>query len=415
MSGYGIVEVDNQITLADGSQRDGFGRLRISDQHTVFDSKHIRGFTEDTFWCSSVGSSGTVLINANASAVDLTVPTTNGAFAIWQTREYFAYQPGKSQQILTTFVFGSAKANCTRRAGYFDANDGVFLEQTTTDVRFVIRSSTSGSPVDKNFAAQSSWNVDKLDGTGASGITLDLSKSQILFIDFQWLGVGRVRCGFVINGALIICHEFYHANTIVGVYCKNPNLPIRYEIRNTALTASNTTLQAICSSVSSEGGRTLRGLELGLNMGSTTKTLASGAWTPLCSVRPRSANVRVPVLPAGYSVATASTNTVLVGLFILRAGGTHTLTGASWQAHPSGQSAVETDIAATALTPGNASLIATAYFSGALKGGTYLSAQESIKACADVAGTADIICLAGWGVGGTALNTVGALTWLEDV
>lgn len=416
MGAFNVVEVDNPVKLADGPLFDGFGRLRASNAESVFDSKHLRGFLEDTFWCSSVGSSGTVAINANASAVDLTVPTTSGAFAIWQTREYFSYQAGKSQQILTTFVFGTAKANVTRRAGYFDANDGVFLEQTTTDVRFVVRSSTSGAPVDTNYATQSAWNIDKLDGTGASGYTLDLSKSQVMFIDFQWLGVGRVRVGFVINGVAVICHEFYHANTIVGVYCKNPNLPVRYEIRNTALSASNTTLQAICSMVASEGGRNLRGLSLSMHMTATTKTLASGTWTPLIAIRPRTGQVRTPIVPVSFSVATASTNTCLVGLFILRAGGTHTLTGPSWQTHLSGQSSIETDVAATALTPGNAALVKAQYFSGATKGtGADLWNIDSLKACADVAGTADIICLAGLGVGGTALNTIASLDWMEEI
>lgn len=416
MSLFNLVEVDNPLKLADGPMFDGFGRLRASNAESIFDSKHIRGFLEDTAWNSSVGSSGTVAINANASTVDLTVPTTNGAFAIWQTREYFNYQAGKSQQILMTFVFGAAKANVTRMAGYYDANDGVFLQQTTTDIRFVVRSSTSGAPVDTNFAAQSSWNVDKLDGTGASGVTLDLSKSQILFIDFQWLGVGRVRVGFVINGTAYICHEFYHANSTVGVYCKNPNLPLRYEIKNTAASASSTTLQAICGMVASEGGRGLRGLSLSMSMGATTKTLASGTWTPLVCIRGRTGQVRVPIVPTGFTAASASTNTCLIGLFILRAGGTHTLTGPSWQTYPVAQSSVETDIAATALTPGNATLIKSQYFSGATKGtGADLWNLNSLKACAGIAGTADIICLAGMGVGGTALNTIASLDWLEEI
>jgi len=92
-----------------------------------------------------------------------------------------------------------------------------------------------------------------MDGTGASGVTLDPTKSQIVAIDFEWLGVGRVRIGFVVDGAFIYVHEFLHANRTAGVYMSTPNLPLRYEISNNG-TGVASSLEHICSSVMSEGG-----------------------------------------------------------------------------------------------------------------------------------------------------------------
>lgn len=412
---FQLVEVGNPLRLADGPLFDSFGRLRVSQPESVFDSKHLRGFLENGYWDSSTASGGTVAINANFSAVDLTLTTTNGSSAIWQTKEYFVYQAGKSHQILMTFVAGAAKANVRKRMGYFDANDGVFLEQTTTDIRFVIRSSTTGSPVDTNFAAQASWSVDPLNGSGPSGITLDLSKSQIMFIDFQWLGVGRVRVGFVIDGVGYIAHEFKHANSTVGVYCKNPNLPIRYEIVNTAGSASGTTLQAICSMLASEGGRNLRGMAMSADMFTTGKTAASGVLTPMICVRLKAAQIRTPLLPVSFSLLSQSANPVVIRVFILRAGGTHVLTGASFNsAHA--LSSAEFDVAASALTIGNAIPIyadSTSPQTRSLSGD--LAGSDSLKVCANIAAVSDILCVAAAGVGGNALNTIVQLNWLEEI
>jgi hypothetical protein len=181
---------------------------------------------------------------------------------------------------------GDAKENVRRRAGLFDSLNGIFLEQnSTTDVAVVIRSNTSGSPVE-NRVTQENWDIDKLDGT-ESAITLDLSKAQILVIDFQWLGIGRVRIGFDIGGAVIYVHEFNHSNISEDVYMRTPTLPLRFEIENTGITASPSTMREICSSVSSEGGYSLPGLEFSTSNEIAPRTVTTTK-TPVIAIRLKS-------------------------------------------------------------------------------------------------------------------------------
>ncbi len=165
----------------------------------------------------------------------------------------FAYQPGKSLQIINTFVMGDAKTGLRQRVGYFGVGNGVYLERDGEEIAFVLRSSANNTIVDTRII-QSAWNVDKLDGVGVSKKTLDLDKANIFFIDVEWLGVGTVRCGFVIDGQLIHCHSFHHAGIESDAYMTTAVLPVRYEIKNTAGTASASTLKQICSTVISEGG-----------------------------------------------------------------------------------------------------------------------------------------------------------------
>jgi hypothetical protein len=143
-----------------------------------------------------------------------------------------SYQPGKSLLNLNTFVMNAQESGLEQRVGMFDANNGIFFEDTGTAYQIVRRSYTSGSSVDDPIL-QSAWNGDKLDGTGASGYTLDPTKATIMFADYEWLGMGAVRIGFVIDGRFIVAHTFKNANDLTTVYMQTANLPIRYEIETT--------------------------------------------------------------------------------------------------------------------------------------------------------------------------------------
>jgi len=215
------------------------------------------------------------VFNANQGLIDLNVDNTVDSEVVRETTKAFSYQPGKSLLIMNTFVMQPAKTGLRQRVGYYSASNGIYIELANSVLYIVKRSSVSGVLVDTRIA-QSSWNNDTLDGTGPSGVTLDISKAQILYMDIEWLGVGCVRVGFVINGEFILCHVFYHANEITSTYITTASLPLRYEIKNTAGTSGNSILKQICSTVISEGGYELRGLQQAIGIPITTpKTLTT--------------------------------------------------------------------------------------------------------------------------------------------
>src|SRR6056297_354145 len=196
----------------DGSTAyDAFGRLRVSNPLTIFDSKNV--MSKNSLFDEDLIGSGTVTYTANKSTVNLNVTTASGDKVIRQSKRVMSYQPGKSLLNFNTFVMNSQTENLEQRVGMFDANNGIFFEDTGTGYQIVRRTYTSGSSVD-TAVAQASWNGDKLDGTGASGYTLDPTKSNILFMDLEWLGVGAVRVGFVIDGKFIVAHTFFNANSL---------------------------------------------------------------------------------------------------------------------------------------------------------------------------------------------------------
>jgi hypothetical protein len=296
---------------------DAFGRLRVSNPLTIFDSKSI--MSKNNLFDESTANGGTVTYTANKSTVNLNVTEAAGSTTIRQSKRVMSYQPGKSLLIFNTFVMNAQTENLKQKVGLFDGNNGIFFQDTGTGYQIVRRTYTSGAAVDTEVN-QSAWNGDKLNGTGPSGFTLNAATSNILFIDIEWLGVGSVRVGFVINGQLITAHTFYNANSLTTVYMQTANLPIRYEInRNGTLAAGTYTLQQICSSCISEGGYSPEGLEqmIGtsqINAGVNLST--ANTYYNIATIKIKSGRPYAVVVPAGIDILNISNNDFEWGLFL---------------------------------------------------------------------------------------------------
>ena len=322
------------------TQSDAFGRLRISNPVTLFDSFHR--YQDNGSYNTSLSGSGSTTYNVNSSSISMTVGTASGDSVIRETRRVFAYQPGKSLLVLTTFTYNAAKTNLRQRGGFFDIQNGIFLEQDGTNVYIVRRSYNTGVAIDTKVA-RADWSENTLP-------SLDLTKSQIFWTDIEWLGVGSVRCGFVINGEFIHCHTFHHANIITSTYMTTACLPGRLEITNTGTTASSSTLEQICFTVISEGGYELRGRprSIGHDLGSP-RTVTVGNLYPLYSIRLKSSRLNAIVLPKAFSIAvTGNTN---YRYYILSGGVT---TGGVWVSAGT-DSSVEYNLTATGITGGDVS------------------------------------------------------------
>ena len=339
-----------------GTGSDAFGRLRIANAFTLFDSSHR--YKDNGLWATTSGTGGTTTFNANAGLVELAVTTTSGSEVVRESTKVFPYQPGKSLLVMSTFVMEPGKAGLRQRVGYYGANNGIYLEKNgVNSPTFVERNSVTGS-VTETSVSQADWNEDKLDGTGPSGLTLDLTKAQILWMDIEWLGLGTVRIGFIINGKFIHCHSFHHANLITSTYITTASLPLRYEIKNITATASSSTLKQVCSTVISEGGYELRGLQqaIGTSITAPYSLATAGTFYPVISIRLKSTTLDAVV--------------VLSALSIMAAGGTAnyswrviesaTTTGGTWVS-AGANSSVEYNLTGTATTGGR--IAAQGYFS----------------------------------------------------
>lgn len=299
------------IQFRDSPNLDAFGRLRVGQPTMILDCKRV-GSTPDIGMTHLLSVGGSTSYSQEKAATTITTGIGTDQI-IRQTRQRAIYQPGKSLMALLTFAFGQPTQFVEKRVGLFDDSSGVFLSKNGADApSFNIRRSISGS-VGLVTQTQSAWTVDKLDGTGPSGKTLDLTKAQIVFIDLEWLGVGRVRCGFVIDGQFIVATEFLNSNIATRVYMQNPNLPLRWQINSTGA-ASPGNMDCICGSVSSEGGYETTGITASVDTGATGESIASNAFEEILAVRIRSAFVDFSTAFAAAVSVLASSN----GAFLWR-------------------------------------------------------------------------------------------------
>ena len=352
-----IFNNNSTVSFADNATIDAFGRLRASAPYTLFDSAHR--YQDNGNWATSNTSGNSTFGHAtNQSLIELSVTTANNAEVIRETNRVFAYQPGKSLLIMNTFAMEPPKANLRQRVGYCSADNGIFFENDGNTTYFVLRSNTS-SVVTETRVAQQNWNVDKFDGTGystqgtgAEHGSLNISKTNILWMDFEWLGVGDVRVGFFVDGKPVIAHTFHNDNIHSTTYMTTACLPLRFEIENLSTTSSSSTAKQICNSVMSEAG--YEGFSKRYNVtknGSSSTTLTTaGTQYPMIGIRMNSSRLDSVVIPSDISAVLEQTasnkpDTVLYRILI-----NPTVTGGSWSTHSNGN--VDYNITASSVAGG---------------------------------------------------------------
>jgi len=398
--------VNNVIGTQTSSAYDAFGRLRTSNPLTIFDSANI--MSKNSLFDESLTGSGGVTYTANKSTVNLNVTTSSGDKVIRQSKRVMTYQPGKSLLNLNTFVMAEQTANLEQRVGMFDANNGILFEDTGTGYQIVRRTYVTGSAVD-TAVAQSSWNGDKLDGTGESGYTLDPTKATIMFMDFEWLGMGSVRVGFVIDGKFIVAHKFLNANNLDTVYMQSANLPIRYEIETTGIIDSASTLQQVCSTTMIEGGYAPQGLRQSIGTASLSgvNLTTAGTFYNLATIRIKSARPYAVIIPIDISASAISNSDFEVKLI-------KNATPSTAFSYTSYSDNVEYDLTGTKTITGG-TVVGQAYLSG--KGANSLQFAQNgfnfeYQLGQTISGTSDTLTLCAKGAS-NGDDICGTIKWVD--
>lgn len=412
---------EHQVAFYDSASLDAFARLRISNPETIFDSKQLAD-KAPLFWDDQLisGSGGASTYNTNQASTTLSVANLTAAKRVRQTFRRFNYQTGKSQLFIMTGVIGTAATGIKRKVGMYDDKNGVFFDQLSTGMAVTIRTYTSGSAVDtrvhQNNATYSTdgvstWNIDKMDGTGASGINLDFSKCQIMFADFEWLGVGRVRFGFFVDGKPYYCHEVLNANNTTLVYMSVPNLPLRYEIENDG-TGGAASLTHICSTVISEGGIKDTGFPFGINRGATPLTTLNDANIyPLFALRLNSSYQTSAIKILDLSIVCTSTSAFNYYLLL-----NPTVTGTALSFTQVTNSSIDAQVNTTNATTvsGGTTLFSNTDNQANTTSGVASVLNSDFYLGSTIAGVSDILVLGVQRLTGTTESFYGSLNWKDQ-
>ena len=385
-------------SITSETQSDAFGRVRVSETNVIFNSSFVNS-SEPLLYTTNLVGSGTVTRNVNTSSMDLVTTAASGDVALYQTKQYFRYVPGQSFLLNMSGKFGIGKSNVTQRFGHFDDNNGLFFELAGTDLRVVRRTKTSGSVVD-SFTSQANWNLDPMDGTGPSGVTLDITKQQIFIIDFQWLGSGRIRFGFSISGNTVYVHQISTSNTLDVPWSQSGNLPLRCSVTNTGATSGSTTLRLTCLSAMVEGDNKSIISQHAISS-SAGRSVNNSVFLPVMSLRLKSAFTRASLQIVNTPIISSTSDSLEVRILL-----NPTLTGSSFISAGI-NSIAEYDESATSLTGGE--LLGVFYVVQNSTNDSSTLAESLLKIVSDYAGTRDIATVAVKSLGNNATVRVAAV------
>lgn len=394
---------------------DAFNRLKVANPFTLFDSQNR--YKPNDKWDVFGITGGTYSYSIIESAINLIVGTTLGSKISRETKRIFPYQPGKSLLVLNTFALNQPKEGLRQRIGYFGLTggatsgvpyNGVYLQQSGLTLSMVMSSASLNTTTTVN---QADWNGDVFNGTGASGRNLDISKANILWMDFEWLGVGNVRTGFYVDGKPVIAHTFHNDNINTTTYMTTACLPIRYELENLTGQTGSSQLKQICSSVISDGGYQGRSQKQFVSVGTKTSdavTIGNGTLTPVLSIRLNSNRLDAIVLPTQLDILVTTADNIRWQLLLNATG----LTGASWTTHSNGT--IDYDTSTTAYTGGQIIQQGLAYQKVE---STALGTLEdfNIQLGRSQSGVSDIITLVAAGAAASTAKILASLAWEELV
>lgn len=216
------------------------GYQKISQTIEQFSNKAAYDAGEQ-FWVSIENTNGSVVFNPDQSTRTLQIGSGVSDVISSQTKQAFVYLSGNVHRF-TNALLPNLQVGAGCEFGIFDDKNGCFLriEREASGYKFyaVRRSNTTGTPVDY-VVPQEDFNVDTLDGTGQSGVTIDVSKIQMWHVEFSWYGGGGIAYGCEIDRKIVHFHWEGAGNRLDEFIFGDPDLPCRFRLYNKQATAGN--------------------------------------------------------------------------------------------------------------------------------------------------------------------------------
>ncbi len=427
---------NNSITVFDNdfeASVDAFGKLRVSMPNTLIDirfpANSVSSGANSNFLKNStqIVSKSSGSYSATYEKSKAIISGTNAGYYISQSRNYVVYQPGKSLLFMSSGIINPSNSNFTSRLGFFDNEfttsasyptvyNGVYFEYTSGSISVNIKNDSVTS------ISQSSWNIDKMNGSGTSGLNLDFTKTQLFVIDMEWLGVGRVRFGFYAYGRIHYVHQITNVNILTSPYTNNINLPICYSLHSTNSSAGSATIRQICSTVISEGGYNPVGRPFSVSNsqeGSDNPVTVPTSETALLAIRGGGVNYyHQNIIPTGISIIDTATNNNL--LYRLRLYQDGNFGGSiTWSSVDSNHSVVQyaKSGAISGFSSTNSMILDQGYFYGrgtiAFNGLGDVFNNLVLQLTANIDNTSDILILTCEKIGQNSTTVYSTISWQE--
>lgn len=346
-------------------------RVKVSTYEVTDFTTFATGINADQ-WDQAITGTASATFDPYLGMARLQVGSSVGDSIIRQTTRVQRYIPGRQAEVSMTAIFGTPTIGVRRRFGLFDELNGFYFEDSGNgSYACVLRRNSADGVVDEDRFARVDWNVDKLDGTGASGIVVDPMAIQHMCLEYEWYGAGMIEWNFIINNNKYPIHRIFHANVHDHTWAASAALPVRIELTNTGGAAGTHTFHQGSHSVSVDGTTTLLGRQKSISSAVTGKNLnAANTFTPVVAIRLKSTALDGVVVPDEYAAATLDNTNIFVRVIE-----NAVVTGGTWVSY-SPESAVEYNITATEFSGGTP--LSTIYVSSGNLGSLYSFPERTV-------------------------------------
>lgn len=389
-------------------------RYRMTIPRNLFENR-FEYDTQDILWEEPTNINGSVIHLPNESACRLQIGSNSGDKLARQTRQYFKYSSGKPLTIKTGIRFDSVQSGVRKRSGLYTIENGLYLEVTENDLTVVRRSKADGT-VQEERIKQKHWNGYKLNGGLNPGITLDISKVQMLVFRDDWYGAGTPAVGLQIDDVIYWAHKFYTANKSAFPNLGSPSLPIRSEIENLTATSGNSNLDLFGGTCIIDGDEDIPGYNFGVSNDFTPVTAQSNILTMILTIKPkllfRGFENRARIDPLKFSIFGEDNNTVGMHYKLIR---NPTFSSVLTYNDVDNLSSVEHAVGDGSITVSGGEVIQPDYLSVGGKGlnGIESDVNSRIPLTIDALGnSADTLSIAAGGLGSNA-NAFCSFKWKE--
>ena len=363
--GKQVLTVDDDTVQHTSKNRRKVSTFEVTDFSKFVDDK------DPDIWDELLVGTSSSTHEPYLGMVKLEVGSGAGDEVIRQTKRVQKYIPGQQCEASMAVIFGTPTTGIRRRMGIFNEVDGAFFEDGGDGTYYAVCRRNTISGVLETRVARENWNVDKLDGTGPTGIIADPEAIQLMIIEYEWYGAGQVEFNFVIGNNKIPVHQFNHANIATTTWSSTGSLPIRVELTNVTGTAGTHTFYQGSHSFTIEGTTAIWGRQRTISNALTGYTLTTAKqFYPVLAIRLKTTSLDSVITPDEYSGATLDNTNIFIRVIEGA-----TITGGTWVSYGA-DSPIEYNITATGFTGGRT--VSTQYVSAGNMGGKNTFPERSV-------------------------------------
>jgi hypothetical protein len=212
----GVNILGNTVSIG-GSNLSAFGDLIAVPMTPVVQMDFVYGINSQQ---GTAATANSATVGTSSSRLVLQSGTNIAGAASFSSYRIAKYREGEGMIARFSGAWTVNAGSSTQVIGVGNTQMGYFFGYNGTSFGISIRNGGTDA-----WVAQSNWNGDKCNGTGASGFNWNQALGNVMQIRYPYLGYGCITFWVLhpITSAWILCHTIQYPNSSLSTQVSNPS------------------------------------------------------------------------------------------------------------------------------------------------------------------------------------------------